>query len=51
MKNNTYGVLDHNNRHIDISNSLLSAKRYATKHGYNVVTIRYDSGYIVQKSI
>lgn len=43
--NNIYGVLDSNGCHVDVSNSERGAKNYATRHGYDVVTVRYNSGY------
>lgn len=42
---NTYGVLS-NGVHIDISRSIQGAKRYATMNGFNIITIRYNCGYI-----
>jgi hypothetical protein len=44
---NIYGVLS-NGSHIDISQSIKGAKRYATMNGYNIVTIRYNCGYIAE---
>lgn len=44
---NTYGVLNAEGIHIDVSKSEKGAKQYATKHGYNKVSIRYNSGYVV----
>ena len=43
---NIYGILDSNGCHVDVSNSLLGAKQYATKHGYLTVTVRFNCGYI-----
>lgn len=37
-----YGILDRNQCHIDVSNSLLGAKQYATRNGYGVVSMRYE---------
>lgn len=45
--NNTFGVLNANNEHIDVSKSEKGAKQYATRNGYNTVSIRYNSGYDV----
>lgn len=45
--NNTYGVLNSNNEHIDVSKSEKGAKQYATRHGYTKVSIRHNSGYDV----
>lgn len=39
-----YGVLI-NDAHIDVSKSLKGAKQYATRNGYNIVTVRYNCGY------
>lgn len=44
---NTYGVLNANGEHIDVSKSEKGAKQYATRHGYTKVSIRYNSGYVV----
>jgi len=44
----TYGILDSNDCHIDVSRTEKGAKRYATNHGYNKVSVRYNSGYIVE---
>lgn len=44
---NIYGVLE-NGTHIDISKTERGAKQYATKHGYNEVSIRYSGGYMVR---
>lgn len=43
---NTYGIIDSNGCHVDVSNSLLGAKQYATKNGYDKVSIRYNCGYV-----
>lgn len=45
QSNNMYGVLS-NGVHIDVSKTEIGAKRYATKHGYLTVTVRYNCGYI-----
>lgn len=42
---NVYGVLL-NGCHIDVSSSERGAKQFATRNGYDVVTCRYDCGYI-----
>lgn len=39
MDKPVYGVL-HNDAHIDVSNTLLGAKQYATRNGYEIVTKR-----------
>lgn len=43
---NIYGIIDNNGCHVDVSNSLLGAKQYATKHGYLTVSVRFNCGYI-----
>jgi len=45
--NNTYGVVNSNGIHTDVSKTEKGAKNYATRHGYNKVSIRYNSGYNV----
>jgi hypothetical protein len=42
---NIYGVMIDGVHH-DVSRTERGAKRYATKHGYNIVTMRYNCGYI-----
>lgn len=42
--NNIYGIT-YDGIHTDISHSLLGTKQYATKHGYNTISIRYNCGY------
>ena len=42
-----YGVVK-NGIHTDVSNTERGAKIYATKNGYNDVSIRYNCGYNVQ---
>ena len=49
MNNHTYGVNTLNRGYIDVSNTLLGAKQYATRNGYTEVYIRYNSGYHVNK--
>lgn len=44
---NTYGVVNANGEHIDVSRSEKGAKQYATLHGYKKVSIRYNGGYTV----
>ena len=43
----TFGVLDQDRCHIDTSETLLGAMRYATKNGYWEVSGRFDDGYTV----
>lgn len=43
----TYGILDRNDCHIDVSNSLKGTKRFATMNGYKKVSVRYNCGYDV----
>lgn len=45
--NNTYGIVNTDGVHIDVSISEKGAKQYATRHGYNKVSIRYNCGYDV----
>ena len=45
---NIYGVTDNNNVHTDVSKTERGAKQYATKNGFNKVSIRYNCGYIAQ---
>jgi hypothetical protein len=44
---NTYGVINREGIHIDVSKTEKGAKNYATRHGYTKVSIRYNSGYHV----
>ena len=44
---NTYGILDSQNCHIDVSRTEKGAKNYATRNGYKTVSIRYSCGYDV----
>jgi len=43
--NNTYGIVNRDGVHIDVSISEKGAKQYATRNGYNKVSIRFNSGY------
>jgi len=45
---NIYGVLI-NGVHQDVSKTERGAKVFATKNGFDTVTIRYNCGYIAQK--
>ena len=45
MMQHIYGILDSNGCHVDVSSSERGAKNYATRNGYNAVTIRYGCGY------
>ena len=45
---NIYGILDKNNCHVDICRTEIGAKRFATKNGYNKVSIRYNCGYVCE---
>jgi hypothetical protein len=45
---NTFGVLI-DGAHVDVSKTEKGAKRYATLNGYNIVTIRYNLGYVAEK--
>ena len=42
-----FGVLDDNRCHVDVSNSERGAKNYATRHGYDLISVRYNGGYNV----
>ena len=41
----TYGVLIDGTHH-DVSKTEQGAKRYATMHGHDIISIRYNCGYI-----
>lgn len=43
---NIYGIIS-NGIHIDVSNTERGAKQYATRNGFNIVSIRFNCGYIV----
>jgi len=45
---NIYGVLS-KGVHIDVSKTEQGAKRYATLNGFDIVTIRYNCGYVAQQ--
>ena len=49
MNKHTYGVNTLNSGYIDVSNTLLGAKQYATRNGFTEVYIRYNNGYHVDK--
>ena len=42
-----YGVTDTNEIHTDVSKTERGAKKYATRHGYDKVSIRYIGSYNV----
>ena len=46
-----YGIVNRDGAHIDVSRSLLGAKQYATRHGYDEVSMRigYNSVVIARK--
>ena len=44
---NIYGVLDRNDCHIDLTQSLKGAKRFATLNGYDKVSCRNSNSYNV----
>ncbi len=48
MIQNIYGIIDFNNIHTDVSRTERGAKIYATKNGYNAISVRYNCGYNVQ---
>lgn len=39
---NTYGIINRDGIHIDVSNSEKGAKNFATRNGYTKVSIRYN---------
>jgi hypothetical protein len=43
-----YGVLV-NGTHTDVSTTERGAKIYAMKHGYDIITIRYNCGYVAEQ--
>ena len=45
---NTYGILNSENCHVDVSNTEQGAKNYATRHDYKFVTVRFNGGYIAK---
>jgi len=45
---NIYGVLE-DGAHIDVSKTERGAKCYATRNGFDTVTIRYNCGYVAQE--
>jgi hypothetical protein len=45
---NTYGILL-NGSHIDVSKTERGAKNFASRNGYDTVTIRYNCGYIAKE--
>jgi len=51
MDNPVYGVV-HNDAHMDVSNTLLGAKQYATRNGYEEVSKRvgYNAVVIARKT-
>jgi len=46
MSNHVYGVAPNGN-YTDVSKTLLGAKQWATRNGYNQVFIRFNCGYHV----
>tara|TARA_R110000824_G_scaffold259742_1_gene448430 strand:+ start:271 stop:480 length:210 start_codon:yes stop_codon:yes gene_type:complete len=42
-----YGVLDNDRCHVDVSNTERGAKNYATRNGYDLISVRYNGGYNV----
>lgn len=44
---NTYGVINRNEVHIDVSKSQKGAKQYATRHGYNKVSLRVGYSVVI----
>lgn len=48
--NNTYGVMA-NGEYTDVSNSLLGAKQYASRNGYDEVYKRFNNGYVTSLTV
>ena len=44
----TYGILNNDNCHIDVSKTERGAKNYATRHGFTAVSRRFNNGYHVE---
>jgi len=44
----TYGIINDDNCHIDVSKTERGAKNYATRHGYTAVSRRFNNGYQVE---
>jgi len=49
MTNDIFGVIDSTGTHIDVSKTERGAKNYATRNGYNNVSIRVNAGYVAYK--
>jgi hypothetical protein len=45
---NIYGII-FNGIHNDVSNTEKGAKQYATRNGFNTISIRYNCGYIAKE--
>lgn len=45
---NIYGII-FNGIHTDVSKTEKGAKNYATRNGYDIVSIRYNGGYIAKE--
>ena len=45
---NTYGIATTDGEYIEVSNTERGGKSYATRHGFNDVYIRFNSGYNIQ---
>ena len=44
----TYGILNADNCHVDVSQTERGAKNYATRHGFTAVSRRFNNGYQVE---
>lgn len=44
---NIFGVIS-NGTHADVSNTEKGAKQYASRNGYNQVSVRYNCGYVAE---
>jgi hypothetical protein len=42
----TFGVVDSKGIHVDVSKTERGAKIYATRNGYDKVSVRFNSGFI-----
>ena len=42
---NIYGVVNSEGVHTDVSTSLRGTKNYATRNGYDMVSVRFNGGY------
>ena len=45
---NIYGVVSYCGIHMDVSNTERGAKIFATRNGFDTISVRYDFGYNVE---